>query len=396
MDVAVTVEHRFRKTPDESIWTQTAFAYPFWIRYLEVFDGVRVVARVESVDRQPSDWIRADGPGVSFVPLPYYVGPWEYLMRSWAVRANIFRSIGPEDAVILRVPSNIGTIMAHHLWACEYPYAVEVVGDPYDVFAPGAVRHPLRPVFRQLFSRRLRAICSRAVAAAYVTEEYLQRRYPPSQNAYTISCSDVQLPPEAFAVTRRQRDHKHEAMLISVGSLAQPYKGFDVLIEAVALCVHNGLDLGLVLLGDGRYRSSLEALRDHRGLKNRVYFRGQLPAGEGIRAELDDADVFVLPSLTEGLPRAMLEAMARGLPCIGSSVGGIPELIPCDDTFPAGDPDALAEKIMQVVTDGSRMAAMSERSLETAKKYRDDILAAKRRGFYSHVRSRTRHWHAPR
>ena len=64
-----------------------------------------------------------------------------------------------------------------------------------------------------------------------------------------------------------------------------------------------------------------------KALRDRVRFRGQLTTPVDVRAELDRADLFVLPSRQEGLPRAMIEAMARALPCIGSSVGGIPELL---------------------------------------------------------------------
>ena len=75
MNVVVTVEQRFDSTPDGKVWTQTSFPYSFWTRYLEVFEGVRVVARVRAVPSVPSDWKRADGEGVSFIAVPYYIGP---------------------------------------------------------------------------------------------------------------------------------------------------------------------------------------------------------------------------------------------------------------------------------------------------------------------------------
>lgn len=389
MDLVITVEHRFKQTPDGSVWTQTMFAYPFWCRYLEVFDRVRVVARVERVPSKPVDWIKADGADVSFVALPYYVGPWEYIKRSRAVHAAIRSAVSPGDAVLLRVPSNIGGIMASYLWRMRCPYAVEVVGDPYDVFAPGAIKHPLRPIFRWLFPHRLKAICFRACAAAYVTEKYLQQRYPPAPGSFTTHYSSVELPLEAFGLHSWSGFGENEIVLISVGSFAQPYKGFDVLIEAVALCVEQGLDVKLVLVGDGYYRSDLEALGYRLGVGDRVAFRGQLPAGERVRAAVDNADLFVLPSLTEGLPRVMIEAMARGLPCIGSSVGGIPELLPPEDLFPPRNPKALADKIQEVVIDRRRMVETAERNLKRARNYSDAVLSARRTEFYKHVRSIT-------
>ena len=122
-----------------------------------------------------------------------------------------------------------------------------------------------------------------------------------------------------------------------MGTLEQLYKAPDVLLDAVGQCFRQGLDLELVWIGGGQYQQQLEARAKELGLSPRVRFLGQLPAGDAVRGELDRADLFVLPSRQEGLPRAMLEAMARGLPCIGSTVGGIPELLPAEDLVPPGD-----------------------------------------------------------
>ncbi len=119
-----------------------------------------------------------------------------------------------------------------------------------------------------------------------------------------------------------------------------------MLLDAVAVCVGEGLDLDLVFLGDGKYRSALEARAAAHGLADRVCFRGQLATRQAVRDALDQADVFVLPSYQEGLPRAMIEAMARALPCIGSTTGGIPELLPSEYLVAPGDVGALALKIL--------------------------------------------------
>src|ERR1043166_5635017 len=109
------------------------------------------------------------------------------------------------------------------------------------------------------------------------------------------------------------------------------YKAPDVLIRAVAQCVAAGFDLTLHVVGDGKHRPELEQLASALGVSDRVIFLGLLPAGAAVRERLDRSDLFVLASRCEGLPRAMVEAMARSLPCIGSTIGGIPELLPEDD-----------------------------------------------------------------
>jgi len=393
MNLIVTAEYRFDRTPDGVVWTQTGYAHSFWRRYLTVFDHTRVVARVRKVSSVPSDWQRADGEGVSFAAVPHYLGPWQYLRRLQRVQCAARNAVGASDAVILRVSSQIAACIESQLRRTGHPYGVEVVGDPYDTFAPGAMRHPLRLFFRWWFTRQLQRQCAGACAAAYVTEHALQRRYPAGPGAFSTHFSSIELAGAAFvAVPRPPRHGTGSFTLIMVGTLAQLYKAPDVLIDAVAACVRKGLGLKLVLVGDGQHRPELEARAAKLGLGERVCFRGWVAAGEAVRAQLDQADLFVLPSHQEGLPRAMIEAMARGLPCIGSTVGGIPELLPPEDMVLPGDVAALARRIRQVLTDPERMARMSARNLKKAKAYSEEILRERRVAFYRYVRERTEIW----
>ncbi len=392
MNTVVSMEHRFDRTPDGVVWTQTAYAYDFfWAHYLQVFDGVRVIARVREVESVPGDFKRADGPAVSFAALPYYIGPWQYLASRRRIRRIIRDAIGPEDAVIMRVPSAIAPHLERVCRAAHRPYGVQVVGDPYDVFAPGSVDHPLRAFFRWSFSRDLRRQCAGAAAACYVTREALQRRYP--CESYSCDASDVHIPAAALVqAARPPAPGKRSFAIVTVGSLEQLYKGPDVLLDAVAQCVRGGLDVSLRFVGDGKFRPQLEAQRDRLGLGGRAEFLGLLPAGEAVRAEYDRADLFVLPSRTEGLPRAMIEAMARGVPCVGSNVGGIPELLAAEDLVEPGDVAALARKITEVLSNPQRLSSMSARNLARAGEYRNDVLFARRIDFYGKVREATERW----
>jgi glycosyltransferase involved in cell wall biosynthesis len=184
--------------------------------------------------------------------------------------------------------------------------------------------------------------------------------------------------------------------LVTVGSLAQLYKGTDVLIESVARCVRAGFDVTAAIVGDGKYRLQLMAQAERMSVSSRIRFLGHVPAGEQVRSILDGADLFVLPSRTEGLPRAMIEAMARALPCIGSAVGGIPELLDGSDLVPPGDAAALADKIQEVLKNPLRMEAMSRRNLVASRDYLDCVLDERRRHFYRHVRDYTERWEATR
>ena len=362
----------------------------FWQRYLEVFGHVRVAARIRDVDLPAADALRADGQGVSFAALPFHSGAAQYVAKFPLVARAAREAIDQVEAVILRVPqanNRIYTLLSNRL----HPYALHVGGDPHDAFAPGAVNHPLRPMLRVWFARLLRRQCAGASAASYVTREALQRRYPCPN--FTTHFSDVDISEESLLSTPRVFPPETGRLkIITVGTLAQLYKGPDVLIKAFAQCVGAGADLGLEFVGDGKERPHLEQLAGSLGMTNRIHFAGHIPAGEPIRTRLDRAHLFVLPSRQEGLPRAMIEAMARGLPCIGSTVGGIPELLPPEALVSPGDVAGLAEKLLEVVRDPDRLHEMSIHSLNKAQEYTANLMRARRLEFYRFVHDCTEGW----
>lgn len=408
MDVIVSLEAHFSVTADGRAWSKTEFDYQSWSRYLEVFDRVTLLGRAKPALRPPDGWHEVTGERVRLHPIPDYTGPAGYVLSRRAVSEAIQRSLSRDSAVIMRVPSQIATCAASML--ADRPFALEVVGDPADVFTYRSIRRRLAFAYRWWFTRNLRRQCSRATAVAYVTRHALQRRYPAGE--FSLGVSDVHLPDSALSTGPKvyathfssiQMEECHlvssprtkllpVTKLITVGSLAQWYKGTDVLIDAVARCRQSGLRLHLTIVGDGACRPDLEKRVTRNGLRNQVFFAGQVTFGDAVRRLLDDAQVFVLPSRCEGLPRAMIEAMARGLPCIGSAIGGIPEILPPEDMVPPGDIAALAQKIKDVVHDSRRLQAMSERNLRTAMEYRSSILAERRRNFYRHVRMQTENW----
>jgi glycosyltransferase involved in cell wall biosynthesis len=381
----------------------------FWERYLEVFDTVRIVARGVLVNRAPDAAAKVNGDRILFHRVPDFQGPSEYLKRYGSIRSAILAAAPGEGAVILRVGSQIANIMARTLHEKNYPYALEVVGDPYEVFAPGVVDHPLRPLFRWHFTRHLRRQCLRAIGVAYVTKRVLQQRYP--SRSVSASVSDVDLPVEAILSGAFSTHYSNVDLdsigiaeypckvspqgafqVVTVGSLAQLYKGTDVFIDAVARCIRSGIDLTAVIVGDGKYRAQLMSQAERLGLSSRIRFTGQVTAGLAVRNILDTSALFVLPSRTEGLPRALIEAMARGLPCIGTNVGGIPELLDPSELVPAGDAVALSLKIQEVLCDSARMRMMSRRNLAGVREFCDQKIAERRTSFYRHVRDFTERW----
>lgn len=396
MKLTVSLEHRFHKAKDGTIWTKTAFPYSFWRRYLEVFSEVHIVARTQSVDSVPTTFLRVDGENVKIVSLPFYLGPMQYLQKVRQLNETIADSLKISDAILMRVPSAIASNICGALPA-NYPYGLEVVGDPYDVFASGSVVHPLRRFFQWWFVNQLKKQCASASAISYVTEHTLQKRYRPQESAFTTHYSSIELRDDAFASKSRGFEKQLNPLkLVFVGLLDQLYKAPDILISAVSLLVSKKLDVQLTIVGDGKYRNKLEQQIRDLGLENAIHFTGTLPTGNAIRTQLDNAHIFVLPSRQEGLPRAMIEAMARGLPCIGSNVGGIPELLPIEDMIPPDDANALANKILEVCKDSERMTNMSTRNFEEAKNYHENVLRLRRNHFYTYLKQQTEEWRKAR
>jgi len=149
--------------------------------------------------------------------------------------------------------------------------------------------------------------------------------------------------------------------LISVGRFVRA-KNYDTLIRAVAKARRVVPDLNLWLLGDGEERLTLNQLSVELGLASAVRFCGERrDVGSWLRA----ADVFVLSSISEGLPVSMLEAMAAGLPAIVTEVGGLPELVALSGagtTVPVRDVDCLARAIVEFANHRHDLAGLGERA----------------------------------
>ncbi|MBM0225777.1 MULTISPECIES: glycosyltransferase family 4 protein [Micromonospora] len=385
--VVITTESRFLRTPDGRVWVQVGPDHAIWTRYLAAFEQVRVVARVRDVDEAPAGAARVDGPGVEVRGVPYYEGPVQFLLRRPAIRRAALAAVADADAVILRVPSPIANLISRDLDRRGRPYACEAIGDPYVVLSRGVVDHPLRPVLRRWATSAMQRQCGSAVAVSYETRRTLQARYPASPSAVSVGISSVDLPAAAFVATPRTYDAPvRSATLVSVGSLEQLYKGIDTLVEALARLRDAGQRHRLVHVGVGRHQPGIEELIVARGLTGQVTLAGWLPSTEDLRSLLDGADLFVMPSRTEGLPRALIEAMARALPAIGSTAGGIPELLPAGCLVPPGDPAALATAIGGLLADPDRLAEASRRNLDLASSYSADVLSSRRRDFYQAVR----------
>jgi glycosyltransferase involved in cell wall biosynthesis len=346
---------------------------------------ILLVVRVESVGEPPLGAIRLDGDLVSVVALPDLpFSPRFFVDALAAIRLLWHTELG--GAPVLQMPGVVSSLVLLVRLARRRPFVVNVVGDPIDVAFKGGVGGlPGRLAGVGLWATT-RLACHRAAGCSYVTEAYLQRRYPPGPGVPSIPVSNVQLANHPLVDRPVESPVRR---LVTVGSLAQGYKRADLLLEALAVLRREGWDVDLDIVGGGRLLPDLESQARVLGVDEHVRFHGHLDTDE-VHAVLGSSDLFVLCSDTEGLPRALLEAMATGLPCIGSSVGGIPELLPAEARFEAGSLTSLVGALRRfLVSPSLRVRAReanvarsgdfsSARLLEARRRWRDLILAAAR------------------
>jgi glycosyltransferase involved in cell wall biosynthesis len=168
---------------------------------------------------------------------------------------------------------------------------------------------------------------------------------------------------------------------IRFGTIARmvPAKAHSVLIDAFARVRRTAPDAELSIYGYGPLEDEIRSQIDRLGLEASIHLEGRTADSA---AALSDLDVFVLSSVTEGLPLVILEAMATGLPIVSTNVGGIPEVLPSESAWlcPPGDPEALAAAMLQAIDcrdlrergeSGRRLAAASYGLEHMAARYED-------------------------
>jgi glycosyltransferase involved in cell wall biosynthesis len=185
-----------------------------------------------------------------------------------------------------------------------------------------------------------------------------------------------------FTAGTSERDH----LILFVGSLIER-KGVDILIASMARVIQRRPEYRLMIIGDGPMRARLGAMTAHLQMEGQVEFMGGMTSDD-VRAWMQRARVFVLPSREEGLGVVLLEAIACGTPCIGSSVGGIPDIVTPDVgvLVPPADVAALTEAVLSILDDPVLWESMSlSARTRAARDFDWDIIAGRLIGIYDNV-----------
>ena len=251
---------------------------------------------------------------------------------------------------------------AHQTWSLSCRYGI---------VAAALARVPVRVASAQLFLEMPRLVgidaqhalltrcLHRHVAVSRFVAQRLHDRFSVPMDRIAVIPNAVEPPPPVSADTRLRVEiagDERTPLALTVARL-DAQKGIAHLIDAAAMVP----DAVFALAGDGPDRAALEARAAELGVGARVRFLGHR---RDVPALLAIADLFVLPSLFEGFPLSVLEAMAAGVPVVATAIGGTDELVSSDTgtlVAPA-DPRALADGIRAVLADregAARRAAMA-------------------------------------
>lgn len=346
-------------------------------RYHDIFGAVTLCARVVH-DENEKNWIDATDVVDELVGLK---------SLSESLLPGFGKRLQPHMEQAELVVARLHSIMGMRALACaqkqKTPTLAELMGDAWDAFWNHGLVGKLIAPYTFLQTRRL---VRRADYALYVTNEWLQQRYPCS--GPSVAVSNVQIAPVDGAVLEKRLtriagcDWRHITLMTSA-AVDVRYKGQEHVIRAILLLNRQGIRVTYRLAGGGD-QAYLRGVAEKCGVADQVEFLGRLPMEE-IYRQLEEADVYIQPSLQEGLPRAMIEAMSRGCICLGARTGGIPELIEEQFVFKRASAPDVARKLAGLARLDA--AAVAKRNFAHAQGYLTDVLDQRRKDFFERIKA---------
>lgn len=395
MKLLVIQEQHFVRMPNGEVWVDEQSNSKFWERYLAVFEEVVVCARFKySEDGKTDGLMLSDHENVTFVELPNTRGVTSLLKQITKVIAIMKNAIEMCDRIIFRAPSPISMIAYPLAKASGKPYAAEIMNNPYTHFSPEAMHHFYQPLLRSFIVWQTKSLCKNANGVSYVTRNVLQELYPSTARIkgetnmhFEGSYSTINIEKNKYSFDEWDEGKPAKVVLIHTGKMQDNRKGQDIFIQAISILRKKGFNVQGILVGDGEMRSDFEELGRQMGISMYLDFVGWKAGFDAVQAELKRAQFAVFPSMGEGLPRSVIEAMAQGLLCFGSNVDGIKELLPekcLVHGFDAESFSACIEYFLDNWDDVDKYRKMQyERSLE----YEASILQKQRTEFYRKLRN---------
>ncbi len=376
MNVVFAHDHKLRSI-NGAFYTLGGLSDSITKRYTGWFDNVTLICRAIPQQKFDKTLLRLNNEDLTISPIFS-----SSLIFSNEDKERICEIVEKADAVIVRIPSFIGGLVYEIAKKYNKPILSEVVTCPWDSYWNHSFKGKLVAPYIT-YKTKKQALGSDFTL--YVTTEFLQNRYP--TDGKQIACSDVELNDldDKVLDIRLNKIKACNTKKIVLGTLAAldtRFKGQQFVIKAISVLRKKGYDVTYRLAGGGS-ADYLLSCAEKFGVKDSVYIDGSIPH-ERVFSWLDSIDLYIQPSLQEGLPRALVEAMSRACPSIGANTGGIPELIGDEFIFKRKDADAITEKILSL--DNDTLSKMALSNFKKSDEFRTDILNKRRDSFYLEFR----------
>lgn len=364
--------------------------HDFYYRYLRVFENLRICNRVIDEDNLSTTRILVDDPRIEIHPLPIFHGPIQYAKKYFTIGRAMASVVDGCDAAILRLPSTVAQRLSKQVIAAGIPFATEIVFDAKD--GADTSNNIIEKILWLIINKQMRTTCAKADGVSCVTAHYLQQHYYSIKPDHFVNnYSTLSLDKNFFTSPRKYPNKKvmtiaHVDLQIGLHSR----KGTDIIIQALAkLKKEKGIIVNVNFAGDDWDNSTEQILKyaKEQGVYGQVSCPGYLNRSQ-LSEFLDKSDLFVLPTKAEGLPRVIIEAIAKGLPTITTPASGNPELIPAEYLVGFHDVKTLAQKIEKLVTDKTAYEKASIDNFNHSLQYEGSILQERRDGFYTMLKAR--------
>jgi len=377
MKILFVHDHIFL-TKNGKVYSNT-FSYSILKRYIDIFSEVTFVARQREVE-DTMEFPLASGNGIKFIFLKSVSSVGSYFGLRNEYKKVLKNLIAEHDGVIVRLPSELGLMASSVAWEMQKKCLGEVVGCAWDAMWNYGKWYS--KVYAPLLYMKMRIAVKRLEYLSYVTEVFLQKRYPASDSAKTIGVSDVEVEASNEEIIRKRIEKienlSGRVVFGTIANLDVGYKGIDVAMKTLAEAMKNDFEYRLIGAGD---TAKHQKMAKHLGIAEQIYFDGVRVGGDAVSEWLDTIDIYLQPSKQEGLPRALVEAMSRGCPAIGSSVGGIPELLSPEMIFEHQDLAEFKRVIVDLVNSKEEMKRQAVINYERAKDFDSTVLNKKRNAF---------------
>ncbi len=382
----VSVERRYQYYAGK-YYVQGIEDIDFFIRYLDAFDFINVIARVEKVNKKPKGYKLFEHDSIKIVPI--------FTVKTGIINliqiVKLAKSIKKKNAFsILRTPGVFSYILSIYYKFYKINYSLEVVTNPLQE-AKSLTKHNLINYFlSKIFITIFKMQLNKCNYASFVTNFEIQKLFLNSEEInskkFNSSYSSINLDEYDFANTSlmknriRHYDSLGKINLLFIGVLDRPFKGLDIFINLLNILPEN---YSATIVGDGYLINKYKKMAQDLNLSERITFKGYVSDKQMKKKIMTSADIFLLTSRREGLPRVVIEAMAWGLPCVCSDVSGVRELIDNNYIFPIND-YISAKKIICNLTPES-LINMSNENIQKAISYKDIFLTKRRFDFYQKV-----------